>query len=186
MLLRQPLQEQQQPRARARAPTLPPRAYRRRPSLPPPPPPPPPPRQSTTRVTPCICTMPLRLDEGWNQVQFNLADFTRRAYGTNYVETLRVQVHANCRLRRIFFCDRLYADEELPNEYKIYKPVQVGAREGGRESGVRGYLSPPAQRARALRIATSLPPSARPHLFPRSARRRRRPQRQRQRPRRQP
>lgn len=26
--------------------------------------------------------MPMRLDDGWNQVQFNLADFTRRAYGT--------------------------------------------------------------------------------------------------------
>lgn len=48
--------------------------------------------QSTTRVKPFICTMPLRLDDGWNQIQFNLADFTRRAYGTNYVETLRVQV----------------------------------------------------------------------------------------------
>ena len=34
----------------------------------------------------------MRLDEGWNQIQFNLSDFTRRAYGTNYIETLRVQV----------------------------------------------------------------------------------------------
>ena len=25
----------------------------------------------------------MRLDEGWNQIQFNLSDFTRRAYGTN-------------------------------------------------------------------------------------------------------
>ena len=25
-------------------------------------------------------------------LQFNLSDFTRRAYGTNYIETLRVQV----------------------------------------------------------------------------------------------
>ncbi len=33
------------------------------------------------------------------QIQFNLSDFTRRAYGTNYVETLRVQIHANCRIR---------------------------------------------------------------------------------------
>ena len=33
--------------------------------------------QSTTRVKPFICTMPMRLDEGWNQIQFNLADFTR-------------------------------------------------------------------------------------------------------------
>ena len=37
--------------------------------------------QSGTQVKPFICTMPLRLDEGWNQVHFNLSDFTRRAYG---------------------------------------------------------------------------------------------------------
>lgn len=48
--------------------------------------------QSNTRVKPFICTMPMRLDEGWNQVQFNLADFVKRAYGTTYVETLHVQV----------------------------------------------------------------------------------------------
>ena len=46
---------------------------------------------SPSQVKPFICTMPMRLDDGWNQIQFNLADFTRRAYGTNYVETLRVQ-----------------------------------------------------------------------------------------------
>merc|ERR1712113_795997 len=50
--------------------------------------------QSTTRVKPFICTMPMRLDEGWNQIQFNLSDFTRRAYGTNYIETLRVQIRS--------------------------------------------------------------------------------------------
>lgn len=78
-----------------------------------------------TRVKPYICTMPLKMDEGWNQIQLNLADFTRRAYGTNYVETLRVQVHANCRLRRIYFSDRLYSEEELPPEFKLYLPMQV-------------------------------------------------------------
>lgn len=36
--------------------------------------------------------MPMRLDDGWNQIQFNLADFTRRAYGTNYIETLKIAV----------------------------------------------------------------------------------------------
>ena len=67
--------------------------------------------------------MPMRLDEGWNQIQFNLSDFTRRAYGTNYVETLRVQIHANCRIRRIYFSDRLYSEEELPPEFKLFLPV---------------------------------------------------------------
>merc|ERR1712100_906225 len=58
---------------------------------------------------------------------FNLSDFTRRAYGTNYIETLRVQIHANCRLRRIYFSDRLYSEEELPPEFKLFLPVQKGA-----------------------------------------------------------
>ncbi|KAG4960015.1 hypothetical protein JHK87_036648 [Glycine soja] len=83
--------------------------------------------QAVTRVKPYICTMPLRMDEGWNQIQFNLVDFTKRAYGTNYVETLRVQVHANCRLRRIYFSDRLYSEEELPPEFKLYLPMQQEA-----------------------------------------------------------
>ncbi|KAI3445166.1 hypothetical protein Pfo_001831 [Paulownia fortunei] len=80
--------------------------------------------QAVTRVKPFICTMPLKLDEGWNQIQLNLTDLTRRAYGTNYVETLRVQVHASCRLRRIYFSDRLYSEEELPPEFKLYLPMQ--------------------------------------------------------------
>ena len=60
--------------------------------------------QTTTKVKPFICTMPMKLDDGWNQIQFNLSDFTRRAYGTNYVETLKISIHANCRLRRVYFC----------------------------------------------------------------------------------
>ena len=84
--------------------------------------------QSTTRVKPFICTMPMRLDEGWNQIQFNLSDFTRRAYGTNYVETLRVQIHANCRIRRIYFSDRLYSEEELPPEFKLFIPTAPALR----------------------------------------------------------
>lgn len=67
----------------------------------------------------------MRLDEGWNQIQFNLSDFTRRAYGTNYVETLRVQIHANVRIRRIYFSDKLYTEDELPAEFKLFVPVPL-------------------------------------------------------------
>ncbi|XP_065164215.1 uncharacterized protein [Atheta coriaria] len=80
--------------------------------------------QSTTKVRPFCTTMPIGLSSGWNQIQFNLADFTRRAYGTVYMETIRVQVHANVRIRRIYFSDRLYAEEELPSEYKLFMPLQ--------------------------------------------------------------
>jgi Protein of unknown function (DUF667) len=81
----------------------------------------------------------MRLDEGWNQIQFNLGDFTSRAYNTVYIETLRVQIHASCRIRRIFFSSRLYEEEELPPQFKIgmpktgqqkpaHQPKQVGGR----------------------------------------------------------
>lgn len=110
--------------------------------------------RTTTRVNPFVCTMPIRLEVGWNQIQFNLSDLTRRAYGTRYIETLRVQVnslrcknvlakyfwkfqifyiwfffssfqiHANCRIRRVYFTDRLYSEDELPAEFKLYLPIQ--------------------------------------------------------------
>ncbi|KAI8579762.1 hypothetical protein K450DRAFT_240220 [Umbelopsis ramanniana AG] len=80
--------------------------------------------QGSTRVKPYITTMPMRLDPGWNQVTFNLADFTKRAYGTQYVETLRVTIHANCRLRRVYFTDKLYGEDELPPEFKLFLPVE--------------------------------------------------------------
>lgn len=86
--------------------------------------------KTVTRIRDFICTMPLRLDDeqdGWNQIGFNLTDFTKRAYGTNYVETVRVTVNANCRLRRIYFADRLYSEDELPPEFKLYLPISTRA-----------------------------------------------------------
>ena len=80
--------------------------------------------QSETRVSDCICTMPLKLDAGWNQIGFNLNEFTKKAYGTNYRETVRVTVNANCRIRRIYFSDRMYAEDELPIEFKLFMPIR--------------------------------------------------------------
>jgi hypothetical protein len=80
--------------------------------------------QSNTSVKPFICTIPMKLDEGWNQIHFNLTDFTRRAYGTNYLETLRVQIHANCRIRRIYFTDQLLSSKSIPAEYRAFSNAQ--------------------------------------------------------------
>ena len=75
--------------------------------------------QSKTNVSTFTTTMPLALNCGWNQIQLNLADFTRRAYGSNYIETVRISIHANCRIRNVYFSDRLYTDEEKPLAYKF-------------------------------------------------------------------
>lgn len=81
----------------------------------------------TTRVKPYITTMPMRLDSGWNQIVLNLGDYVKRGYGTNYSETCRVTVHANCRIRRIYFTDRLYSEDELPAEFKLFLPVSISS-----------------------------------------------------------
>ncbi|KAJ3616488.1 hypothetical protein Zmor_011878 [Zophobas morio] len=81
--------------------------------------------QTATRVNPSICTMPLRLDAGWNLIQFNLSDLTKKSYGTNFTETLRVQIHANCRLRRIVFSEKFYSEDEFPADFRLYHPVTV-------------------------------------------------------------
>lgn len=72
-----------------------------------------------SRYSPFITQMPLRLDAGWNKIEIDLADFTQRAYGIEYVETVGIRVNANVRLRRIFFSDRLYAEDEKPKEYRL-------------------------------------------------------------------
>ncbi|XP_015119840.1 cilia- and flagella-associated protein 20-like [Diachasma alloeum] len=108
--------------------------------------------QSVTRVRPFGISMPICLGPGWNQVQFNLAEFTRRAYGTNYVETTRMQIHANCRLRRVYFSDRLYTDDELPEEYKLQFPSNKPEKsEGGSKQSSKTSLGRASRASRASR-----------------------------------
>jgi len=77
--------------------------------------------QSKSRVSPFGCQLPLAMRSGWNCLQINLSDYTKRAYGTNYVETVRVQMHANIRIRRIYFADKLYEEDDKPDEFKLPK-----------------------------------------------------------------
>lgn len=75
--------------------------------------------QTAARVKPYLCTMPLRMDSGWVYIHLNLADLTRKAFGTNYSETSRVQIHANCRLKRIFFAEQPFREDQLPEELRL-------------------------------------------------------------------
>ncbi len=57
----------------------------------------------------------------WNRLCMPLSESTRRAYGTNYVETMWVQIHANCQLKRVYFAERVInEDDELPEEFRLY------------------------------------------------------------------
>ncbi|KAK8809739.1 hypothetical protein WA158_000682 [Blastocystis sp. Blastoise] len=81
--------------------------------------------QSLTRVREEICTLPLKLDTIWNHVQIDLADITRKTYGTQYQETLRIQINANCQLKRIWYCDKYVCEEDLPKDFRIYSKKKL-------------------------------------------------------------
>lgn len=34
-----------------------------------------------------------------------------------------LQIHANCRIRSVYFADRLYTYQELPNDYKVVENI---------------------------------------------------------------
>ena len=38
---------------------------------------------------------------------FNMEDYCGKAFGSKFVECQNVQVHANCRLARVYFNDRV-------------------------------------------------------------------------------
>lgn len=56
-------------------------------------------------------------------------DLCQLSHVTNWGSTLVNQIHANCRLRRVYFADRLYAEDELPPELKLFLPIQVRREE---------------------------------------------------------
>lgn len=78
--------------------------------------------QKATCVHPLVTLLPLHLDAScWNQLQFDLARLTRDAYGTTLAHTISVQIHANCRVRRVYFAEKMIAEEQLPIEFRLYK-----------------------------------------------------------------
>ncbi|XP_059620329.1 cilia- and flagella-associated protein 20-like [Phlebotomus argentipes] len=81
--------------------------------------------QSRSKVSMFCTQMPLFLAPGWNQIQLNLAEYIRRAYRTNYIQTVGIRIHANTRLRRIFFTQKLFPDEIKPSCFrlKIFTPM---------------------------------------------------------------
>lgn len=79
--------------------------------------------QSSTQILPLCTVMPIGLSDGWNQIQFNLAEFTRRAYKKQFVEVQKLKINANIRLRRVYFTERLIPEDQLPPEYKLYFPL---------------------------------------------------------------
>jgi len=76
--------------------------------------------QRSVKTNAKITAMPLKLSDGWNHIQFNLDEFLYKWYSSRYKETVQIQVHASCRIRRIYFTEKLVSEEDLPPEFRLY------------------------------------------------------------------
>lgn len=53
-----------------------------------------------------LCQIPLRLELGWNEIHLDLNDLLMRTYKTKLFETVKVMVHANCKIRQVSWEER--------------------------------------------------------------------------------
>lgn len=101
----------------------------------------------TAKTKKYLCVVQVKMSTLWDNVNINLAKVTNALFGTTYVETVRIkvsgrchrqtaalflftikfyflflllfhQIHASCRIRSVYFTDRLYSDQELPSDYR--------------------------------------------------------------------
>ncbi|XP_076667250.1 uncharacterized protein LOC143368427 [Andrena cerasifolii] len=60
-----------------------------------------------------ICRVKVQLETGWNKIELNLLHLTQAAFKCQYAVVQRLQVWGNCRLRRVYFIDKHYGNEEI-------------------------------------------------------------------------
>ncbi|XP_037936325.1 cilia- and flagella-associated protein 20-like isoform X1 [Teleopsis dalmanni] len=75
---------------------------------------------SVARVSPTLCLVPMRLVDGWNRIRFDQSSFAQNAYGTNFRQTIRLQIHANCQIRYLYLSNRFLAEDELPPDLQLH------------------------------------------------------------------
>ena len=73
-----------------------------------------------SKLKPLLCILSLKLDDGWNRICIDLPSVCKRAFKTTYRGLLRLQVNANCRIRRIFVAQQNYSDEFLHSRPEIW------------------------------------------------------------------
>jgi hypothetical protein len=66
------------------------------------------------------CTLPLTTNQdGWQYCLINLEDLMADAFSCIYYKCREIVVHGSCRLSKIFFESKQYADIELPSFLRV-------------------------------------------------------------------
>ncbi|KAG2762770.1 hypothetical protein PC129_g7834 [Phytophthora cactorum] len=89
--------------------------------------------QKKSTVHSQLAVLPLHLDSGWNQLQLDLGELMHTCYNARYAHAISVQLHASCRVRRIYFAERMFSEAQLPPEFRLFTRLSKGQMQQFRE-----------------------------------------------------
>ena len=77
-------------------------------------------KRSVVTVDQDKCYLPIEIGmEGWQYLSLDFERICKNAFGTSYSICKEVTVHGSCRLSKLFFQKREYADAELPEFLRV-------------------------------------------------------------------
>jgi hypothetical protein len=69
------------------------------------------------------CSMPLSVDQdGWQYTCIELHELLANAFGTSLKSVTEITVAGSCRLSKLYFQSKRYADIELPEFLRVVNP----------------------------------------------------------------
>eukprot|EP01038_Epipyxis_sp_PR26KG_P004808 gene4808-6736_t len=71
-------------------------------------------RSSFVTIDKTTCKLPLVVRDGWQYLCVEMDDLMTNAFGSTFVACREVIIHGSCRVSKIFFQSKKYADVELP------------------------------------------------------------------------
>jgi len=78
-------------------------------------------KRSIITVDKNVCSLPIENGEGWQRVNLDFNSLLKNAFGTSFVSCYEVSITGSCKLARLFFQGKDYADTELPSFLRVYQ-----------------------------------------------------------------
>ncbi len=76
-------------------------------------------KSSFVTIDQTTCKMPMEVSNGWQYVCIELDELLANAFGTSLVSCKQVTLCGSCRVSKMFFQSRKYADVELPDFLRV-------------------------------------------------------------------
>ena len=79
---------------------------------------------SNVTVNGNFCTIPMDIEDGWQRLCINLDQLLQCAFGSRFKASKRVAICGSCRIARLFYQGKDYADCQLPSFLRVAQAIR--------------------------------------------------------------